>query len=386
MKKLLLGLVSSVAITSAAWAQPTLPPATTTPTSNLWSFICPTPDQKMACKLWWCNTALGQLVNGASGPVGMATGGLMGGRCEKTAIDNAIATLPPESAGGAAAAIKKDEADAAARRAAVRYLGTVDCNYWPKASEALRLSLRADPNECVRFEAALALGNGCCCTNEIVKALEMSVTGSKADGFPAERSERVRAAAAAALARCPLVETIIEKDKIDIKKTEAPSNPKDYYAKVAQLPRGQVTASAKAALMSLQTGGRVPMTTSEGDTQMMQTPPIHRRPGNLFGVLSNATVIARPEQAVPMTPMATIEPERPMPIVVQNQPKPPAPNSLPTLPPVTNVSGLKVELKSPVPATNPNVIRQQTGWVTVETPPATIGAPMPVSPLPFQRK
>src|SRR5947208_2751239 len=82
----------------------------------------------------------------------------------------------------------------------------------PEATEALAKSLRLDRNECVRFEAALALGNGCCCNEKTVRALEMSVSMSDKDGAPVERSDRVRAAAADALAHCPLIVKEIEKN------------------------------------------------------------------------------------------------------------------------------------------------------------------------------
>ena len=109
---------------------------------------------------------------------------------------------PADSPEGAAARAKADEADAKARRAAVRFLGTVDCHYWPEAQEALINALRGDRNECVRLEAAFALNRGCCCTKMIIKALVMCVSGSDEDGFPSERSPRVRAVAQAALAHC----------------------------------------------------------------------------------------------------------------------------------------------------------------------------------------
>jgi hypothetical protein len=138
--------------------------------------------------------------------------------------DDAIAKAgaDPGSATGAAAKIMKDEAEAKQRRAAVRYLGTVDCHYWGEVAEpALIKALRADKNECVRFEAALALGNGCCCTKETIVSLTISVygvdtirvtdkkvkvretrAGEFADNAPSETSERVKAAAYAALINC----------------------------------------------------------------------------------------------------------------------------------------------------------------------------------------
>jgi hypothetical protein len=83
----------------------------------------------------------------------------------------------------------------------VRYLGTVDCRRYPEAEAALVASLRGDENECVRLEAALALGRGCCCTRRVLQALVDTVSGKKTNE-PAEMSERVKAAAAMALEHC----------------------------------------------------------------------------------------------------------------------------------------------------------------------------------------
>ena len=63
-------------------------------------------------------------------------------------------------------------------------------------------ALRTDRNECVRWEAALALGRGCCCTKKTIEALTIVVSCSDRDGSPKETSHRVHAAAAAALDRC----------------------------------------------------------------------------------------------------------------------------------------------------------------------------------------
>src|SRR2546425_250805 len=81
----------------------------------------------------------------------------------------AMSCVSPAEA--AAAKIRADEAGAKARRTAVKYLATVDCHYYPEAEAALIAALRADRNECVRLEAALALGGGCCCTRNAAQAL-----------------------------------------------------------------------------------------------------------------------------------------------------------------------------------------------------------------------
>jgi hypothetical protein len=201
---------------------------------GLWSFLIPSADQKAACKEHWCNSAIGKLVGAAMQPVAAFSGGLITDRC---AIPTAAELAAPEdSAEGAAALIKADELAAKKRREDVRYLGTVDCSRWPEAETALILSLRADRNECVRFEAALALSRGCCCTPKTVAALSITVSGSNRDGFPIEKSERVRMAAAHALDHClaclqplnPILPVPVDDRKNDKKGTgeltQAPAN------------------------------------------------------------------------------------------------------------------------------------------------------------------
>jgi hypothetical protein len=130
------------------------------------------------------------------------------------------ADLAQPGVAGASDAIKKDALEAQMRREKVRFLGTVDCRYYPDAVVALTAALRTDGSECVRFEAALALGHGCCCNLKTIDALDASVSGTEKDGNPAERSVRVRCAAAIALERClscyvpPPVEI---KDNIEVK-------------------------------------------------------------------------------------------------------------------------------------------------------------------------
>jgi hypothetical protein len=141
---------------------------------------------------------LGQLLNNATKPLSALTGGVIPTLEKKPTTEQ---TKEP-GAGGAAATGKKDAAEAKKRQADVKYLGTLDCRYYPDASKALADALRTDPSECVRYEAALALGRGCCCSKVTVAALEASVSGFDRDGNPAERSARVRCAAAAALERC----------------------------------------------------------------------------------------------------------------------------------------------------------------------------------------
>jgi hypothetical protein len=186
---------------AAALTPASSPAAAPVPAKNLWTFLCPTEGQKALCKEKLCKTQFGQLLNNTMRPISALTGGLIGPCCDN-AINPSDLAKPADSASGAAARIKQAEADAKARRAAVRYLGTVDCHYWPEARDALVNALRADTNECVRWEAAMALGRGCCCNKETVRALSITVSGTDEDGNPTETSERVRAAAAGALDHC----------------------------------------------------------------------------------------------------------------------------------------------------------------------------------------
>lgn len=181
-----------------------VPAAPSSSPSNIWSMLCPTSAQMAACKQKLCDCTLVQFLSGGLAPVSALTGGLVGTGCPGPNQANPQDLLQPsDSALGAAARIKKLEAEAAARRAAVRYLGTVDCRRFPEAEMALISSLRGDENECVRYEAALALGSGCCCTKKVLEALVVTVSGKRTNE-PAESSPRVRGAAAKSLERCLL--------------------------------------------------------------------------------------------------------------------------------------------------------------------------------------
>ncbi len=144
------------------------------------------------------DTPFGQLLNNATKPLSALTGGVVPTLAGKPTAEE---TKQPGAA-GAAATGKKDAAEVPKRLEDVKFLGTLDCRYYPDASKALADGLRTDPNECVRYAAALALGRGCCCTKITIAALEASVSGFDKDGNPAERSPRVRFAAAIALEKC----------------------------------------------------------------------------------------------------------------------------------------------------------------------------------------
>lgn len=103
----------------------------------------------------------------------------------------------------AAVKIKLDESQAKGRQAAVQYLATIDCHFYPEAEAGLIAALRADRIESVRFEAAQAMGNCRCMTPRMIDAVRMAAMGMDTDGNPGETSDRVRQAAREALNRCP---------------------------------------------------------------------------------------------------------------------------------------------------------------------------------------
>src|SRR5262245_19559698 len=49
--------------------------------ASLWTFLCPTPEQKEACKGMFCNSTFGQLMNNSLKPASALTGGLIPGCC-----------------------------------------------------------------------------------------------------------------------------------------------------------------------------------------------------------------------------------------------------------------------------------------------------------------
>ncbi len=310
---LLLGLISGLAILSASpahaqvpavGAAPAIPGAPVAPAApaqaNLWSFLLPNADQKFACKTAFCNSPLGMMFNSAAGPVSAMSGGLLGKRCEQNSIQQDL-MKPADDPEGLAARVKNDEAEAIERRKAVRFLGTVDCNRWPEAIAALKNALRKDRNECVRFEAALALRNGCCCNNEIIDALKNSVLGeNKTDPNPVEKSDRVRAVAAEALALCPMVHEEPKKDPTPLVKADPklPTDPAEYYRKIAQVPREEMAASARAVLASLKKGGPPPQqpvgTEAAAPVNIPPAPALMPRNNSITGIVANAFVIPSP--------------------------------------------------------------------------------------------
>ena len=157
-----------------------------------------------ACKAALCQTQLGLMLNNmATGPAAKFSAGLVPPLCPPLSPAQ-IAGLPggPQGAQAVAAKVKASEADAKARVAAIEYLGTVDCKRWPDVTQAIMVALREDPNECVRYAAARVLNSGCCCSQKMIESLKACVSGTEADGKPAESSTRVKAAAFTALQGC----------------------------------------------------------------------------------------------------------------------------------------------------------------------------------------
>ncbi len=88
------------------------------------------------------------------------------------------------------------------RRSAVRALGTPETAGRPDAENSLIAALRADGDENVRCEAARAIAATAGRSKRLTDALTIVVTGTDKDGFPVEKSDRVKAAALNALYRC----------------------------------------------------------------------------------------------------------------------------------------------------------------------------------------
>lgn len=164
--------------------------------------FCQYLDQKLqACKDKICKCPLGQLISNSEKVMNLYGGGLLCPPCCPPVSEDDLKKAS-NTAGGACARFRKDLLEMPERRAAVRCLAYADCHWWPEAEAALIAALRTDRHECVRLEAALVLGSGCCCTAKTIEALTISASGSNRDGNPSENSPRVKAAALAALEHC----------------------------------------------------------------------------------------------------------------------------------------------------------------------------------------
>ena len=280
---------------------------------NLFSMLLPNDAQKEKCRQKLCKCEIVKMLKAAMRPASAMTGGLIpsGNCCPEVKKEDLL--KPSDSPEGAAAQIKKDAEEAAARRAAVRFLGTVDCRYWPEAEDALIAALRGDKIECVRWEAAIALQRGCCCTTKIRKALTLCVESSDKDGHPAERSTRVLDAATCALTMCTFEETPAEKAKEKEKEKEKEIkkigrvNPKEYYQNLDKESPEKVLEAARRA---------VEQRTASKSAQILAAP--HRASSQgLLGIFTHAVDASQePPTAQPRT-------QAPAPVaVVQQQPQP----------------------------------------------------------------
>lgn len=174
--------------------------STTGQVQNIWSKLLPSAEQVKKCKDKFCDCCVGKLLSNMLLPLSLMTGGCIKPCCPP--IPAKDAKKSSATAQGACAKISADNQEAFARRDAVRCLARVDCNWWPEIELALINALRADKSECVRFEAALVIGNGCCCTKKMIEALTICINASTKDGNPAENSQRVRMQALNSLQHC----------------------------------------------------------------------------------------------------------------------------------------------------------------------------------------
>lgn len=339
------------------------------------------------CKERFCASQFGLLVTNSMQPLSALSGGILGTCCPPgpSAADLA---KPPTSAQGAAARIMQDEAEAKARRAAVKYLGTVDCHYWPEAEAGLINALRADRNECVRFEAALALGRGCCCTKNVIEALSIVVSGSDRDGNPSETSERVRGAAAFALDHCVArLAVVVEAGPAGAEKpVETPAGEKPaepgpnkaavgkaedllpvHYRRIQVKPLKEFVTQARQAF-------------DQAHASAVVVNPTGRRPQSVTEIIERAVSESFPAEKGPGYAATPPPPERPMPAapqpaVVTSQPK--------TVPPQpVAIRPLAIEKAQPMPVQSP---RPAAPLAPPSRPPAAeIVRPMQVPSVPVR--
>jgi hypothetical protein len=329
---------AAAALQSAATTAPSTP-------MNLWGFLFPSRQQIKDfndtmddCHKKCCDSPIGQLLNNSTKSLTLMSGGLVPPLCpaspagpnEPGKPNPDDLNKPADSAQGAAARIKQQEAEAAERRQAVRFLGTVDCQRFPEAEAALVKSLREDTNECVRWEAAKALGHGCCCTKKTIDALTLTVNASQKDGNPAEKSERVRATALESLQHCLMCYEERKPDETD--RPEKPTKPESakpmssnsqsviltaYDAKIAAERYGEVIARAREAVRRnscLASAGPLPSGQRSLATIVSHAVP---QPGQELTPAPNrpasytSTSTAGPAPTPPATPPAKAAPKGP---------------------------------------------------------------------------
>ena len=339
------GLLLSGCLSAPPAAAPAVPGAPAAAPSNLWSFLCPNADQKQQCKQAFCNSFIGKMFTSALAPVSAFTGGGVQSCCPAASLAQDL-KKPADSAEGAAARIKAEEADAKARREAVRYLSTVDCARWPEAEEALIKALRGDKNECVRLEAAEGLQHTCCCTRPVLEALMLTVSGGDKDGFPAERSPCVKAAALEAMNRC-----LTRCQGVAAPSTPAPERPEK------PTPPEKVGAPSPAPLAYYQRLDRAPdARLLEEARRLAAQSAAKESPGNR-GILGLAVEAMNPTDpaAAPAAPQSGEPRLLPVPASANAAPAlpRPAPPRLFSLPEIANAAPLPAVAPAPAPTPAP---------------------------------
>jgi len=305
--------------------------ATAAPAAGGLVGLCQLLDAKIkACKAKICACPCGQMITSMTKIANTYSGGMICPPCcpEVKEDDLKKASNTPQ---GACARITKEEAEAPARRASVRCLAYADCNWYPEAEAALITALRTDRNECVRLEAALVMGTGCCCTRKTIEALTISVSGSKKDGNPPENSPRVKSAAYASLQHC--LECYKEVEVLDpLKKPEEP----DRLPEPRKVPPGPVTAlelmSANTMLAAdrprLQAQPQDPLLVDARqvltDMKSAAVLPTRMPTGNrsLYGAFVAASAVPKAVEGTIATPPASVEPPSSSPPLVIGEPEP----------------------------------------------------------------
>ncbi len=341
MKRWIIALVVGMVWGRMATAQvitPPLAPSQEAETPNLFPPLeaaprLPAEDWVSACKSRLGQSPIRQIAHNLITPLRVASGGLLPDYLQETPTPADLARMTANYASPAeivAAKIKVDEANAKARIAAIRFLACKDCDYWHEAEDVLLAALRADRHEAVRFEAAraLAYGQGCC-TPRTMASLNLVVAGSDADGNPAEKSERVRGVAFAALERylaClpppPPVEHLPPPHPFPAPKEFAP----------------EVGRSAPAGNLHQAGFAKPPASTADKETPYLQalrlwtekagtpTQPHVRSPRTLWNLLVFST---RPHEMPPPPP-------HPVPVQAPAPPPPPPPlTPIGQIPPAT---------------------------------------------------
>jgi len=230
-------------------------------------------------------------------------------------------------------------------------------------------ALRTDRNECVRLEAAYALGRGCCCNKLTIEKLRLTVEGSDKDGNPPETSMRVRAAAAAALNHCLtcVTEKLQREEGLQEEKPKPPAGGEGSKNNDSASYNRQIESMSMAQILQ-----RARFTLEHADlsvhTQMVNP---NRGPSHsgLVDVLQKAFTYSGPPsdgpqviREAPMTASTTIRP------VPQPASSPP-----PLVQPVKNVKPMNYT--PAVPAPQPTVPAPQQPVVKPVTPATSSAGP-----------